>query len=32
MTKNEEQALLVFERKLFRIIYGLKYEDGERKI
>ena len=31
MTKKEEQALLIFERKIFRIIYGPKYEDGEWK-
>jgi hypothetical protein len=31
MTKKEEQALLIFERKIFRKIYGAKYEDGERK-
>ena len=32
MTKKEEQTLLIFERKIFRIIYGPKYEDGEWKI
>jgi len=32
MTKKEEQALLIFERKIFRRICGLKYEDGEWKI
>jgi hypothetical protein len=31
MTKKEEQALLFFERKIFRRIYGPKYEDGEWK-
>jgi hypothetical protein len=29
MTKKEEQALLVSERKIFRRIYGPKYENGE---
>jgi hypothetical protein len=32
MTKKEEEALLIFERKIFRRIYGPKYEDGEWKI
>jgi len=31
MTKKEEQALLIFERKTFRRIYGPKYEDEEWK-
>jgi hypothetical protein len=31
MTKKEDQALLIFERKIFRTIYGPKYEDGEWK-
>jgi hypothetical protein len=29
MTKKEEQAVLIFERKIFRKIYGAKYEDGD---
>jgi hypothetical protein len=31
MTKKEEQAVLIFERKIFRRIYGAQYEDGEWK-
>ena len=31
MTKKEEQALLIFERKIFRRIYGTKYVNGEWK-
>jgi len=31
LTKKEEQALLIFERKIFRKIYGPKYENGEWK-
>jgi hypothetical protein len=29
--KKEEKALLIFERKIFRRIYGPKYENGEWK-
>jgi hypothetical protein len=29
MTKKLEKSLLIFERKIFRRIYGAKYEDGE---
>ena len=29
MTKKEEQTLLIFERNIFRRMYGLKYENGE---
>jgi hypothetical protein len=29
MTKKEEQVLLIFESKIFRGIYGTKYENGE---
>jgi len=31
VTKREEQALLVFERKISRRMYGPKYENGEWK-
>jgi hypothetical protein len=31
MAKKEEQAVLIFERKIFRRIYGPKYENGEWK-
>ena len=31
LTKKEKQALLIFERKIFRRIYGPKYENGEWK-
>jgi hypothetical protein len=31
MAKKEEQVLLIFERKIFRRIYGPKYEDEEWK-
>jgi len=31
LTKKEEQAVLIFERKMCRKIYGPKYENGEWK-
>jgi len=31
LTKKEEKALLIFERKIFRRIYGPTYENGEWK-
>jgi len=31
LTEKEEQAVLIFERKIFRRIYGPKYENGEWK-
>jgi sorting nexin-29 len=31
MTKEDEQALLVFERNIFRRMYGPKYENGDWK-
>jgi len=31
LTKKEEQVLLIFERKIFRRMYGPEYENGEWK-
>jgi len=31
LTRKEEEALLIFERKIFRRMYGPKYENGEWK-
>ena len=31
LTKKEEQVLLIFERKIFRRIYGPNYENEEWK-
>jgi len=31
LSKKEEQALLIFERKMFRRMYGPEYENGEWK-
>jgi len=31
LTKKEEQAVLIFESKIFRRIYGPRYENGEWK-
>jgi len=31
LTKKEKQAVLIFERKIFRRIYGAKCENGEWK-
>jgi len=31
LTEKEEQAVLIFEMKIFRRIYGPKYENGEWK-
>jgi len=31
LTEKEEQAVLILERKIFRRIYGAKYENGEWK-
>jgi hypothetical protein len=30
--KKEEQAMFIFERKIFRRIYGAKYEMGNGKV
>jgi hypothetical protein len=32
MAKKEEQALIIFRRKIFRRIYGSKYENGGGKV
>ena len=32
LMKKEEQAMLIFERKIFRRIYGHKYENGNGKV
>ena len=32
LKKKEEQAVLIFERKIFRRIYGPEYENGEWKL
>jgi hypothetical protein len=32
MTKKEEKAVLICERKMFGRIYGPKYEDGNGKV
>jgi len=29
LTKKEKQGLLIFQREIFRRIYGPKYENGE---
>ena len=31
MKKKEEKALLIFKWKIFKRIYGRKYEDGENE-
>ena len=32
LTEREEQAVLIFERKIFRRMCGSKYENGEWKL
>ena len=32
LTKKEGRAVLIFERKIFRRIYGHKYENGNGKV
>jgi len=32
VTKREEQAVLIFERKIFGRIYGVKFENGEWEV
>jgi len=32
VTKKEEQAMLIFERKILRRKYGPKYENGNGKL
>ena len=32
LTEREEQAVLIFERKIFRRIYGAKYGNGNGKV
>ena len=32
VTKKEDQAVLIFERKIFRRIYGARYEKGNGKV
>ena len=29
--EEEQEAVIIFERKIFRRMYGPKYENGERK-
>jgi len=32
VTKKEEKVVLIFRRKIFRRMYGAKYENGEWKV